>query len=63
MEFKNISFEREDRIALIKINRPKALNALNSETLKELDNILDTIAQDNNIYAIILLLNSLYVNH
>lgn len=54
MEFKNISFEREDRIALIKINRPKALNALNSETLKELDNILDTIAQDNNIYAIII---------
>lgn len=54
MEFKNISFEREDRIALIKINRPKALNALNSETLKELDNILDTIAQDDNIYAIII---------
>ncbi|WML34472.1 short-chain-enoyl-CoA hydratase [Clostridium sp. OS1-26] len=54
MEFKNIIFEKNDKVAIISINRPKALNALNSETLKELDCVIDMIAEDNEIYAVIL---------
>lgn len=54
MEFKNIIFEKNDKVAIISINRPKALNALNSETLKELDCVVDMIADDNEIYAVIL---------
>lgn len=34
---KNLNFKVEDGIALIEINRSKALNALNYETLQELD--------------------------
>jgi enoyl-CoA hydratase len=54
MEFKNIIFEKNDKIATISINRPKALNALNSETLKELDCVVDMIAEDEGVYAVIL---------
>lgn len=54
MEFKNIIFEKKDKIATISINRPKALNALNSETLKELDCVVDMIAEDEGVYAVIL---------
>jgi len=54
MEFSNIIFEKNNKVAIISINRTKALNALNSETLKELDCVVDMIAQDNEIYAVIL---------
>jgi len=53
MEYKNIVLQKEDKIAVLTISRPKALNALNSETLKELDLAIDEIANDDNIYAAI----------
>ena len=36
MEFQNVLLEKEDRIATLTINRPKALNALNKDTLLEI---------------------------
>lgn len=54
MEFKNVLLQKEDKVAILTINRPKALNALNSETLKELDVVIDQIANDDEIFAIIL---------
>jgi enoyl-CoA hydratase len=36
MEYKNISLSVEGEIGILMINRPKALNALNIETLKEI---------------------------
>lgn len=41
MEF--INYEQEGFVGIITINRPKALNALNSEVLKELEAIIDGI--------------------
>ena len=41
MEF--INYEQEGFVGIITINRPKALNALNSSVLKELDATLDAI--------------------
>ena len=41
MEF--INYEVEDKIAIITISREKALNALNSQVLEELDQTLDAI--------------------
>ena len=38
-----IRYEEEDEIAILTINRPKALNALNSQVLEELNQILDNI--------------------
>ena len=54
MELKNIIFEKEGHLATITINRPKALNALNSETLKDLDFVLEDLENDSNIYCVIL---------
>lgn len=54
MEYKNIFFRTEGKVAVITISRPRALNALNTETLKELDCVIDEIANDDEIYAVIL---------
>ena len=35
-KFENIQVERDGQIATITVNRPKSLNALNSQTLREL---------------------------
>lgn len=54
MELKNVLLEKEGNIAVVTINRPKALNALNSETLKELDLVIANLEEDDSIYAVIL---------
>lgn len=54
MELKNIILEKSEHLAIVTINRPKALNALNSDTLKDLDVVLDDLEKDNNIYCVIL---------
>jgi len=42
-----ITYEQEGFVGIITINRPKALNALNSEVLKELNATLDGIDLEN----------------
>ncbi|MDU5107984.1 MULTISPECIES: short-chain-enoyl-CoA hydratase [unclassified Clostridium] len=54
MELKNLILEKEEHLAIVTINRPKALNALNSDTLKDLDAVLEDLEQDSNIYSVIL---------
>jgi len=49
----NIILEKEGHIAIVTINRPKALNALNSETLKELNEAIDEIIEDDGIYVLL----------
>ena len=41
--FKYIKYTEEDKISIITISRPKALNALNSQVLDELSQALDAI--------------------
>lgn len=54
MEYDNILFGVTDGIATITFNRPKVLNALNSDLLKELSHVLDSIAKDEDIRVVIL---------
>lgn len=54
MTFENIILEKEDKIAIIKINRPKALNALNKDTLLDIRNAIIDIQNDASIYALII---------
>ena len=50
----NIKIELEQNILTVTMNRPKALNALNNQTLDELQKITDMINEDNNIYGVII---------
>lgn len=52
--YNNILFEKKDGITLITINRPKALNALNIETLNELYAALKEAHSDNETKAVII---------
>lgn len=53
-ELKNVVLEKEGNLAVVTINRPKALNALNSKTLKELDLVVANLEEDKDIYCVIL---------
>lgn len=52
-EFNTIIYSVDGNIAVITINRPKYLNALNSEVLRELSDAVDLIEQDPLIFAVI----------
>ena len=53
-EFETILLERKGRVGLITLNRPKALNALNSQVLDEMIVALDDLESDRGIGAIVI---------
>jgi enoyl-CoA hydratase len=54
MDYRNILFEVKNKIAFLTINRPDKLNALNNETLNELNSCFDSINNNNEINVVIL---------
>lgn len=50
----NLRLEVENEIAVLTISRPKALNALNTETLNELNEVLTDIEKRDDIKVVIL---------
>ena len=50
----NVLLEKKGHIAVATINRPKALNALNSEVLEDLNELVDMVNADEDIYALVL---------
>ncbi|WP_203299215.1 enoyl-CoA hydratase [Marinobacter sediminum] len=54
MTYNNILLERHDPVALIRLNRPKVLNALNSELMSELSDLLKDLEQDDEVRAIVI---------
>ena len=50
---KYILIEKKDRIATLTINRPDALNALNSELLAELSDAWTQLQSDDEVLVII----------
>ena len=54
MNFKNIQFSVNGKMAFLKIDRPKALNALNTDVVKELDEAIEAIAADAAICAVVI---------
>lgn len=53
-EFSNLKLDVADGIAVLQIARPAALNALNSDTLSELDTALTQIEANDDIKVVIL---------
>jgi len=53
MAYDTIIFERQDEIAIIRFNRPKALNAINPAVITELNDALDSIEADTSVKVLI----------
>jgi len=51
--YENIKYEVKENIGYITINRPQAMNALNTDVLKELKDVLGTIEADDAVKAVI----------
>ena len=54
MDYKNLLVEKSNYISKVTINRPDKLNALNSETLKELQYLFNEIEKDDSVFVVIL---------
>jgi enoyl-CoA hydratase len=54
MAYENILYEKRTGIAWITFNRPKVLNALNGQTIAELDDALSKAREDSEVRALIL---------
>jgi enoyl-CoA hydratase len=54
MTFDNLLFERDGAVAVLTLNRPKVLNALNAALLRDLEAALDALAVDADVRAIVL---------
>jgi enoyl-CoA hydratase len=54
MNYKNLLLDINEHIALITLNRPDKLNALNHETLRELQHAFKTLKDDENVFVVIL---------
>ncbi|MBL7213200.1 MAG: enoyl-CoA hydratase/isomerase family protein [Desulfobacteraceae bacterium] len=54
MSYENIIFEIEGDVAVIRFNRPKALNAINPGVLEEVGDALDKIEADSGVRVLVL---------
>ena len=54
MSFETILTEKRDRVGLITLNRPTAMNALNSQLVREIGVALDQFQDDQDIGAVVL---------
>jgi len=54
MAFDNLLLERDGAVAIVTINRPKVLNALNAQTLEELRRIILDLKADDSVRVMIL---------
>ncbi len=54
MAFETILTEKAGKVGLITLNRPNALNALNSQLIAELNTVLDEYEADENICCVVI---------
>jgi enoyl-CoA hydratase len=54
MQYENILVETHDKVGLVRLNRPKALNALNDQLMNELGDALQAFDQNDDIGCILL---------
>jgi enoyl-CoA hydratase len=54
MPYQNLIFDKKDHIGTVTFNRPKLLNALNRQTMDELDALLTEAREDRDIRVLIL---------
>lgn len=53
VDYKNLLFEKNGMVGIVKFNRPEAMNALNTETLNELKDCVTNIIKSKDIKVIL----------
>ena len=48
-----VTLEKQGHVGVVTMDRPEALNALNVQTLRELDAVLDQVREDEEIYVLV----------
>jgi enoyl-CoA hydratase len=54
MDFVNLMLERDGAVAIVTINRPAVLNALNTQTLEDLSRAAQALQRDDSVRAVVL---------
>ncbi|HUE88915.1 MAG TPA: enoyl-CoA hydratase-related protein [Vicinamibacterales bacterium] len=54
MSFETLLVERDGAVAVVTINRPRVLNALNTQTISEIERVMRDLQQDAAIRAVVL---------
>jgi len=57
MDFKDIIYEKEDRIAILTLNRPEVMNSYTRQMVREMADALDDAANDDEIRGLIITAN------
>jgi enoyl-CoA hydratase len=53
MSFENVLTENRDGVLWLTVNRPEKLNALNSATLGEISTVVDSVGEDDDVWAVV----------
>lgn len=54
MPFQMIEIEQKEKVGIIRLNRPEALNALNRQLLRELDTAVKQLAEDSCVSVLVI---------
>jgi enoyl-CoA hydratase len=54
MSYKNILFEIKNNVGLVTVNRPDKLNALNGETINELEDVFSSIKNNPEVFVVVI---------
>ncbi|MFZ3045321.1 MAG: enoyl-CoA hydratase-related protein [Desulfatirhabdiaceae bacterium] len=54
MEFETVIYHKKDQVALITLNRPRVLNAMNKQLWLDIRNALHEAAMDDDVRAVVL---------
>ena len=54
MSYNNILFDIKNNIGIVTINRPDKLNALNGQTIIELDDVLSSIKENSEVFVVVI---------
>lgn len=52
--YKNITLEKQDNIAIVRLNRPKALNALCKDLVYELGTCVQDLEKDESVRCVVI---------
>ncbi|HZH93871.1 MAG TPA: enoyl-CoA hydratase-related protein [Tissierellaceae bacterium] len=54
MEFKHLVIEKENKVGVLRINRPEAMNSLNTKVLEELLMAVEQVKNDQDIFVLVI---------